>query len=244
MSDTPISETEFERIERFLLGKLTESDAQSFLAELEKNSELVAKTETVKIQMEAVKDVSRKEFLDEVHSSLDSNKVKPLDSPFSKLKSLSIAASVAVLVGIGAIHVLSQNQSNDLYAQHFKADEGLITPMGSNDNYEFFRGMVDYKQGNYEEAIARWKGQLVLKKDNDSLNYYIGVSLMAQDHTEAAIPFLKQAEENQGGAFYQDVLYYRALAELNEGRESIAKEYLNRCSSPKAKKLLDLLNQK
>jgi len=68
--------------------------------------------------------------------------------------------------------------------EYFKPDAGLITSMGGNENYEFYRGMVDYKQGNYKAAISRWKDQLKLKKDNDTLNFYIGVSLMAQENTK------------------------------------------------------------
>ena len=147
-------------------------------------------------------------------------------------------------MGVTAVFVLSQKDgSSNLFVEYFKPDAGLITSMGGNENYEFYRGMVDYKQGNYKAAISRWKDQLKLKKDNDTLNFYIGVSLMAQENTEEAIPYLKQVEKFEQSHFIPDVYHFRALAELNEGNTQIAKEYLAKSDSKAAKKLLNLISK-
>src|SRR5690606_36367030 len=104
---------------------------------------------------------------------------------------LKIAATLAILVSVGIWALLQKSPGEKLYRQYFTPDPGLPTVMGNTDNFTFNEAMVYYKQGDYGAAIAQWEGLLPQKRDNDTLNYFLGAAHLAHGNVPEAIPFLE-----------------------------------------------------
>jgi len=126
-------------------------------------------------------------------------------------------------MGFGYWLLFGQQSANErLYAEYFKPDPGLLTPMSTTTEYDFYRGMVDYKQEKYGEAINRWKPLAEQKPENDTLNFYLGVSFLAKDETDEAIAYLSKAVRFPGSTFIDEAWYYLGMAQLKEGQSEEA----------------------
>jgi len=239
-----MSQEEFEKIESYLTGQMSEEQLSDFKLEIENNPDLKEKVEDLKTQILAVEEVSLREKLDSIHK--DMSKISGSEKKSTKIVSFNrffaIAASVAFLVALGYMFLGNNDQHDKLYAEFFKPDPGLVTPMSSSENYEFYRGMVDYKRGEYELAINRWQEQLKMKPDNDSLNYFIGMTLMAQNKLEKAKPFLQSVAAQTSSVFKPEVHYFIGLIALNDGDLNKAKEEILLSGYENSTKLINRIN--
>jgi len=217
------SQEEFERIERYLTASMKQEEQSVFEESLKTDDRLSKQVEEVRLLLQAVEEQSLRNKLDDFHKEIapEPGVIKSIGSaqqPAFAYKKYAIAASLALLIGLGAWLILAQKSENEkLFAQHFNPDPGLITLMGTTSNYEFFRGMVDYKQGKYELAIARWNPLIDQKPKNDTLNYYLGVSYLAQGESEKAINFLSIAVHQSNSVFIHYAYYYLGLVYLKDG---------------------------
>ena len=116
-----------------------------------------------------------------------------------------------------------------MFLEYFSPDPGLPTVMGNNDNYPFYEAMVDYKEGNYDVAIKKWRGLLVSKPNNDTLNYFLGVAHLANDDSKSAIPYLEKIDVSES-FFGKDAKHYLGLAHLKSGDIEKAKALLEKDS--------------
>jgi len=216
------SQKEFERIERYLTDTMKQEEKSVFEESLKTDNRLSQQVEEIRLMLQAVEEQSLRHKLDDFHDeiALEGSGIKtiePAQQSVFAYKKYAIAASLALLIGIGAWLILGQKSENEkLFAQHFSPDPGLITLMSTTSNYEFFRGMVDYKQGKYELAIKRWNPLIDQKPKNDTLNFYLGVSYLAQGESKKAIEFLSKAVHHSNSVFINDTYYYLGLAYLKE----------------------------
>ncbi len=215
------SQQEFERIERYLTGMMKPEEQAAFENALKTDTSLKQQVEEVSLLIRAVEERSLRNKLDEFHEEITAkgSNVKSI-RPWIKYV---VAASVVFLIGLG-IWLLSgqKNRNEKLFAQYFKPDPGLITPMSTTSNYEFYRGMVDYKQGKYREAIERWNPLLEREPENDTLNFYLGVSFLAKDETGKAIAYLSKTVHYPNSIFISEAWYYLGLAHLKAGNSEEA----------------------
>jgi tetratricopeptide (TPR) repeat protein len=155
----------------------------------------------------------------------------------------AIAASAVILLGI--FWVFNPSNSNEkLYNDYFSVDPGLPTTMGSNDGYSFYDGMVNYKRKEYDEALEKWKLLLPQKNDNDTLNYFIGVTYLAKGNTEEAIPFLEKVTAQMESMFLEDSYFYLGLSNLKNDNKEKAIDYFKKSNHPEAQKILKVLEEK
>ena len=117
---------------------------------------------------------------------------------------------------------LSPNEK--LYNEFFTPDPGLPTVMGENGDYSFYEAMVDYKHGDYNEAIKKWERQLFQKPKNDTLNYFLGSAHLANGNSKKAIDYLEDVADDKKSIFYNDANTYMGLALLKTGQIPEAKK--------------------
>ena len=147
-------------------------------------------------------------------------------------------------MGFGYWLLFRQKSAEEkLFAQYFKPDPGLLTPMSTTSDYEFYRGMVDYKQGKYELAIERWNPLLMQKPENDTLNFYLGVSYLAQEKNEEAIEYLSKAVNNPNSIFINESWYYLGLIYLDKGNTDDAIHSLRKSGLENSKLILQEIMQ-
>ena len=216
MNDQKISPEEFDRIERYLNNTMNDQERSEFDESIKNYERLSQKVGELKVLFQAVEEQSLRDKLHVFHKETSHREKTGLSVKL--YKRFALAASIVIILGVGILLITGQkNQNEKLFAEYFKPDPGLITPMSSTSNYEFYRGMVDYKQAKYSQAINRW---LVLKKNkpnNDTLDFYLGVAYLALDDSGNAVTFLSKAARHSGSKFINEAWYYLGLANLKEG---------------------------
>lgn len=216
MNDKKISPEEFDRIEIYLNNTMNDQERSEFDESIKNNESLAQKVGELKVLFQAVEEQSLRDKLNIFHK--ETSQKEKIGLSVRLYKQFALAASIVIIMAIGILLLTGQkNQNEKLFAEYFKPDPGLITPMSSTSNYEFYRGMVDYKQAKYNEAIDRWHVLYKNKPNNDTLNFYLGVAYLALDDRANAVTFLSKAATYSGSKFINEAWYYLGLANLKEG---------------------------
>ena len=240
-----ISQTDFERIEKYLINAMAGDEKINFEIELNTDPVLKAKFDELKSIMEGIEKIELKETLNQFHREMEENgngsKVRKLHFNW---KPLTVAASVIVLAVVSVLYYNRPDTNERLFAGYYKTDPGLVTAMSATDmNYEFERGMVDFKSGEYQSAIDRWEPLLSKNPASDTLNYFLGTSYLELKNTTKAISRLKKVTEIPQSKFLSDAYWYLALAYVLENRKEDAIQALNKTNHPLKPKLLTKLEK-
>lgn len=238
-----ITPEELEAIERYLRGRMNDSDRADFEERMNKDEQFQKTVAYYAGLMEGIETASLKSRLDDYHAEVESvektTSSQPADStkryPFVKYL---VAASLLFVVGLTAwIIAFQQNSQHQLFVAYFEPDPGLITPMSSTDQYEFYSGMIDYKRENYRQAIAKWEPLLKENSRSDTLNYFLGVAELASGSENEAMPYLKNTLETSESAFINEAYFYLGLAYLKDGNIEAALEALQQSDLEQAAEL-------
>lgn len=225
-----MNQEQFEEIEQYLTGKMASDEKAAFEERIASNFSLRKEVDAYKMLIDGVQEKALRDQLDAFHREVDS--VDPaVKRPIRRLSGIqrySIAASIIVVLGIGFWLIRNQTSADQrLFKEYFQPDPGLMTPMSTSFNYEFYRGMVDYKQGKYSSAIERWEVLRKQKPENDTLRYYLGVAWLAEGDASQAIQFLDWPDDLQS-VFNPDRYFYLGMAYLKNDQPKQAKEALYR----------------
>jgi TolA-binding protein len=238
-----ISQEEFERIEAYIIGKLSSDDLREFELKLKNEPGFKTKVEDIKTVLAGIETQVMKEQLNVFHEDIEMHSVTPkTESKVHSINWKKLAIAAVFLIAAGGFWFYRGNTNDRLYAEYFSPDPGLPTTMSSTDNYEFYEAMVNYKQGNYKTAISKWKTLQEARPNNDTLNYFIGVAHLANKNEKNAISFLEDASKNSEFALVNDANYYLGLAHLKSGDIEKAKVSLQNSTSDNSKALLSELN--
>ena len=217
-----ISQAEFERIERFLLGRMDEAEQVQFEADL-------ARDEALRLEVGL-----QRQLLAAVESgSVNVDELPKRQRTLNgRYRWLAAAASVVLAVGIWYA-ALRQSPEEKLFAAYFVAPKGLVTPMTATDDYVFYDGMVDYKQENYRQAITKWSPLLQQRPENDTLHFFIGVAHLSAGDALKSIPYLEHTASVTESAFNDEAWFYLGMAMLKidttaEARVALAKSQIER----------------
>jgi len=238
-----ITQDEFERIEAYLNHLLSKEEVIEFEEQLKNDKEFAAKVEIIKTTITGIETQALKEQLNDFHDGLDSPEQDATSSK-PKLRNLQwrrIAVAAVLVIAFGSYWFFSMNSNQNLYAEFYTPDPGLPTAMSNTDKYEFYNAMVAYKRGEYEDALKTWNNQLNTKPANDTLNYFVGSALMADQQANKAIAYFQEVIEQDRSVFKNEALYYIGLAFLKNDNETKAIEYLQQADLTKARDLLQKL---
>ncbi len=141
-------------------------------------------------------------------------KLAPPKQQFLWWKSLGIAASLMLALGLGWYFLNGKTNMEELYAANYKTYPNTVFPIirnGTEDSPER-KAFVAYEADNHNLAIKRFSA---LKKDTpaDYIDFYLGQSYLQTQNTEMAIPIFKVIYSS-GGQFSAEALWYLALAQL------------------------------
>jgi tetratricopeptide (TPR) repeat protein len=240
-NQTNISQEEFERFESYLLNRLQAKDKFMFETQLADDKEFSAKFQSVKAILEGIEETALRENLECFHQEMiEKETIKSKRFPW-----LGVAASFLLLLGLFTwVFFLSPTEEERLFAAHYQPDPGLVTAMGSSMEYEFDRGMVDYKLGDYEAAIARWENLREEKPENDTLNYFLGAAYLDLKNTDKAIFYFERTLETDADRFADDAYWYLGLAWVLRRDFEQARKSLKLSNHPDAETLIKSLQEK
>lgn len=245
MNNENISQADFERIEKYITRKMKGIEKVNFEKELHTDPVLKAKFDELKGIIEGIEKAELKAKLEQIHTEAEAQGENGFrkKSRFNRIY-LSTAASVIIIVFITTLLFLRPKEHERLFTQYFKSDPGLVTAMSSTDvNYEFERGMVDYKSGEYQSAIDRWTPLLAKSPENDTLNYFLGTANLELKDTEPAIDRLKKVTKEPQSKFFNEAHWYLALAYILENQIEDAALVLKNTNHPSKKELLNKLDK-
>lgn len=240
-----ISQEEFELIEAYLNNQLNSKDLEEFEQRLKNEDNFKIKVDDIKTILLGIETQVLKEQLNvfhEVVNSEDTFHIKKEDEEERRIPWIYMAIAAMLIIALGSFWFLRTDSNENLYASYFTPDPGLPTTMSSQGNYEFYRAMVDYKQRNYNTAIASWQTQLLAKPENDTLNYFIGVAQMANKNEVVSIESLQKVTEASASTFKSEAYFYLGLAYLKTGDQAQAIQALKKSSLPESAELLKKLD--
>ena len=234
-----ISQADFERIERFLLGVMDQEELMRFEAECGRDPLLQNEVSLQRKLMASVESGSIPIPIPmEGRQDMDSDSVHLL----RQFRWYAAAASVVLILGIW-FWGFRQTPEEKLFVTYFVPEAGLMTPMGVTDNFVFNDAMVDYKQEEYHTAIEKWRPLWEQEPANDTLNYFIGVAYLALGRSESSISYLEKTTMIEESVFIREAWYYLGMAHLKMGNRPQAKAALEKSSLERSKAILDQLEE-
>lgn len=238
---------QLETIERYLDHTMDAGEKVQFEAQLAKDTSLQEKVAEIRFLIETVETAALKSKLERFHESIKDSKTPIIDAPKRTLirrrsKSSIYAIAAILVVAFGLLYFMNAETSTEkLFAKHFIPDPGLPTTMSNTSNFDFYDAMVNYKRAEYDLAIAKWEKLLREKPQNDSLQYFLGVSYLAKGNSSLAEEYLQKLSNQPNSIFTNDAIFYRALALLKSGKAEQATQLLKANPSDRnAELLLDI----
>ncbi len=202
-------------IDKYITGKLEDTELWEFKADLEKNPDLA---QQVKLRREIYNTISNSKKMELLNtlSKMKADKQKRIFGINIYSRQIqTIAASIIVLMIVGASLLSNQignnyNTNYEIYTEYFVDEGSLITTRSvsdlSTDNSEVENGIRMYDTKQYEKAVSI----LDSKPNNVTARLYLGLAYMklemyvkAEEQFEYIINnrdniFIDQAEWNLG----------------------------------------------
>jgi Tetratricopeptide repeat len=246
-----INAQEVEEIELYLQQQLNEEQQKAFTQKLATDAAWQEKVQEVKQLLLAVEEATLKQKINELHTNFSNRQrqdentalIRPLLSS-QRNRWLAAAAVLLLLVTSVFVFLLRPTEDEQLYSSYYKADPGLITSMGISDNYVFQKAMVDYKNGQYQQAIEAWQSLEQSSKGNDTLLYFLGSAHLANGDLTQAIGYFSFTINNEQSAFYKDACWFAGLSYLKSGDHKKAISLLEKSGHPQSNQLINRLNKK
>jgi len=240
-----ISPEEFDLIERYLGKTLTGEESVAFEKRLQEEPVWKEKVNEVNLLMLGIRETALVKKLEGFHHALAGESlIKKTKPVISMARVWLVAASCIALLGLGYWWLMgSESKYDKMYAAYYQPDPGLPTTMSVANNYQFDKGMVAYKAGDYREATDIWLGLAQSMPGNDSLFYFLGVAELALQHRDKALNYLKPLADDPQKPYSKEACWYAGLLLLKEGKTEEAAAFIRKAQHPESKKLLLELNQ-
>ena len=228
------------------MERMSPDEALAFEQRMRTDEELRSRVEELRLVMLGISQSLLRSKLDEFHTLVPGQDQKPAVRRSSGwYTKWAMAASLLVIVALTAWWGLARRHAPDtLFSRYYKPDPGLMTLMTEgNSNYVFEKAMVEYKNGDYNQALSAWTGLLRQQPDNDTLLYFSGSAALAAGRYAEAIRYLKPVAGYAGGAFRNDARWYLGLAYLGAGHKDSARVQIGLAEHPGRPALLKALRR-
>jgi len=210
-----------ELIDAYLLEQLSNEEMEKFNSLLTEDSEFKGRVDDACAAFELIKIEGKEEIrteLKKIHEGMNNSNSKT-SIPF-------ILKFAAIFIGIFTIGALiwysmsPQYNYGRLYADNFEPYTNLLTIKGettvTDEQSLINNAMYQYDLHDYEKANLSFQRLLEIKKNNDTVLFYYGISKLGSGDSKNAISLLSKLEENEESLFsrFGHVKWYLALAYL------------------------------
>jgi hypothetical protein len=226
-----------DKIERYVLGELSEADAKAFALEIEADAQLaeaVADFRSFRADLQAMDEADfmgkMKAMAGEIQaeSASDQHEPPPSSEPapnpsFLRRRWPYAVAAVLLLLLIPTLMLL-RGGDDALFNEYFSPYSDVATGRDSDDP-AFLAAMEAYNAADYSAALPHFNQFLsAAPTDQDGL-FYGGIAELAAGSPAIAIQRLEQLRGRQG-IFQTAATWYIALAQLKSGSRHRARSML------------------
>ena len=202
-----------EHIEAYIEGNLTKPELQKYarqhhITTLEEDVQWVRDAHTavalsgVREQLETIRPASPKEAT-----------VRKM-TPSSRI--MAIAAGFLLLIFCYVVYT-QMERSGSSYEAFAYEDPGIPIQMSQSPNYRLFDALTYYSEGNYEETILLLQDLQTDLPENDTLQYFLGASLLYEDQPVAARRAFEPILNTDNPRFAERIQWLYVLTYLRAG---------------------------
>lgn len=139
---------------------------------------------------------------------------------------LKVAAILVPLIGVSFYFLMNNgNKYDNLYSNYYEKELGLPVTLSDENNKLFNESMNLFRDEDYTSSLQGFQKLLMEKPTNDTLHYFIGVCLLENGETKAAI---NEFSYNFEQSFFKEKSEYRlALAYLKTKEKKKLKAQLS-----------------
>lgn len=237
LDDISISPEEYAMLEDYLDGNLSGEALMAFEAKLAQDPIWKYKLDEVKFLREGIEVSAMKAQIDLFHKEMKGS-TKSSRSLFSLWPWAAAACFIVFLTAGVFLLGWFTSDSERLFEAYYEKDPGLIAVMSESENYEFERGMVDYKTEKYDEALELWMPLLDADPQNDTLQYFIGLSYLGVEDFTSSQELLQEVANNPNSQFQKDAAWYSGLMLVKQGEYEEAISFLRMSNRKEADDLI------
>ncbi len=242
--DYDIAPEEMELIENYLRNELSPEQSLAFNEKRNSDPNWANKIDEVKLLTVGLQEASLQQSMNEFHRSIETSKQTGTGKVIRFNTRWAVAASVILLVAVATWLLLPlKDRYEKLYAGYYTPDPGLLTAMSVSDNYAFEKGMVEYKNEEYEKALETWNALNTSGQPGDTLQYFLGMVNQALGRDDVAKKHLETIVSDSTQSFYSDACWYLGLILLKEKQTASAKSLIEKSNHPRKAELLNAINQ-
>lgn len=228
-----LSAAEIASIHAYLYGELSDMERQAFESRMDADHEWRDKVEEVKLLALGVQEANLANDLGKWRTSLtatasvEKSTVSRLSKPLYRRWWVAASVILLAIAGIWAVWP-DANTPERLYRAFYEPDIGLPVAMSASDEsrYDFYDGMISYKEGNYAEALAKWTDSNAGIVQTDTVAYYRAMAHMGLKDIPAATSLLSGLATEDQSAYHTDAIWYLALCYLQQGDIASTTDYL------------------
>lgn len=209
---------DYSKIEAYLNNELSQEERKAFESELATDENLRSELSIYKDLIGGIRTAGIKAELETLRAQHQSSSETTSARVFSltSIRTLAIAASVAVLVGFFLFNV---GGDSDPFSSVYYKDAGLPTAMGE-ENSELLRAMVDYKNEAYEAAIPTLDKICEGGEDHRACYYLAQSYLNAKKFEKAKSVFLEVIDSEVESKYIESSQWYLTYTLYQLGDES------------------------
>lgn len=215
-----MSEMNFDRIEDFLDGGLTDDQLKEFENDLLNDSDLQMELD---FHREVDEAIMENDIMD-LRSKLEAIEVPPKVEEKRKFKYLTkwniVAASLALFLGLGSLMFLVNNKSTysneKVYSNYYKPYNVVMntrSPDASIDNM-LVNALKSYEARDYRTALNLFKQILEKDSTNITSNFYSGISNLEISEYHKANKNFKRVLRHKNNLFIEQSEWYLGFCYL------------------------------
>jgi len=239
---------QFDHIEEYLKGELSEEEQASFESMMEGNPEIKEKVEMQRQLLKGIElgfNQELKQLLIEEESRLPGLKKNQSNRVKSLYPVIGIAATVSLMIIAFYTFRNTTTDTSELYAQYYQPYPNVEAPISRSD-INASNPFALYENRDYEKAMEKFKALRSTQPDEPSIIFYSAICQLELGSTTQAISSLRELLELHENKYSRPALWYLSLAYLKSDQTREAISQLNDLTSIDdvyAKKAADLLHQ-
>lgn len=227
-----MNEMNFDRIEDFLDGDLSENQLKEFEKDLLDDSDLQMDLD---LHMEVNQAIMEEDVMD-LRNKLEAIETPPSPTQKRKFKFLTkwniTAASLALLIGLGSLMYILKNPSsyskNQIYSNYYKPYNVVLNTRSSDvmiDNL-LVTALKSYETKDYRTALTLFKK--ILDKDSTNItgNFYSGISnIEINEYSKANTNFTRVLKHKNNLFIEQSEWYLGFCYLMTNEKEKALKQF-------------------